>query len=263
MLVDSHCHLDFLPPGPERAEVIARARRAGVGAMITIGTKITEFPGVLAIAESETDIWCSVGIHPHEAAAEPETAAGALARMAAHPKVVGIGETGLDFYYEHSPRERQAEVFRTHCAAARATGLPLIVHTRDADAETAEILSEECAKGPLTGVLHCFSSGAQLADKAISLGFYISLSGIVTFKNAEPLREVVRGLPQDRILVETDAPYLAPVPLRGKRNEPAYIVHTAAQVAELKGWNNEELAQITTANFFRLFAKAKPPVASP
>jgi len=261
MLVDSHCHLDFLESAAERAEVIARARRAGVGAMVTIGTKITEFPAVLAIAESDPDIWCSVGIHPHEAAAEPETTAETLARLADHPKVVGIGETGLDFYYEHSPRLRQGEVFRAHCEAARATGLPLIVHTRDADGETAEILAEECAKGPLTGVIHCFSSRAQLADKALSLGFYISLSGIVTFKNAEVLREIVRGLPKERILVETDAPYLAPVPLRGKRNEPAYVVHTAAQVARLRGWSDVELAEITTANFYRLFAKAKSPPA--
>jgi len=250
MLVDSHCHLDYLPPGLARAEVIARARRAGVGAMLTIGTKITEFPAVRAIAEETPDVWCSVGIHPR------------LAGLAAHPKVVGIGETGLDFYYEHSPRERQIEVFRTHAAAARATGLPLIVHTRDADPETALVLAEEAAKGSLTGVIHCFSTGQELAEKAVEIGFYISLSGIITFKNAEPLRVIARDLPLDRILVETDSPYLAPVPLRGKQNEPAFIVHTATEVARLKGISVEELGRVTTANFYRLFAKATAPAAA-
>jgi TatD DNase family protein len=259
-LVDSHCHLDFLPQGPERDAVILRARQAGVGAMVTIGTKITEFPDVLAIAEAEPDIWCSVGIHPHEAATEPETSAEALAELARHPRVIGIGETGLDFYYEHSPRERQAAVFRAHAAAARISGLPLIVHTRDADPETAEILAEAAGEGPLAGVIHCFSTGRELAEKAISLGFYISLSGIITFKTAEPLRQIVRDLPLDRILIETDSPYLAPVPLRGKPNEPAFLVHTAAEVARLKGLAIEELAQATTANFHRLFGKAQPPV---
>lgn len=262
MLVDSHCHLDYLPAGPARAETIARARRAGVGAMLTIGTKITEFPAVRAIAEENPDVWCSVGIHPHEAAAEPETSAERLASLAAHPKVVGIGETGLDFYYEHSPRERQIEVFRAHAAAARATGLPLIVHTRDADPETATVLAEEAGKGRLTGVIHCFSTGREFAEKAVEIGFFISLSGIVTFKNAEPLREIVRDLPLERLLVETDAPYLAPVPLRGKQNEPAFIVHTAAELAKLKGISVEELGRVTTANFYRLFAKAAAPVAA-
>ena len=256
MLVDSHCHLDYVPAGPDRAETIARARRAGVGAMLTIGTKITEFPAVRAIAEENADIWCSVGIHPHEAAAEPETPAERLTSLAAHPKVVGIGETGLDFYYEHSPRERQAAVFRAHCAAARESGLPLIVHTRDADPETAAILVEE--KVP-RGVIHCFSTGRALAEKAVELGFYISLSGILTFKNAEHLRETVRALPLERLLVETDAPYLAPMPLRGKTNEPAFIVHTAERLAQVKGVDPAEVARATSDNFFRLFAKARPP----
>ena len=258
ILVDSHCHLDYLPAGPERADTIARARRAGVGAMLTISTKITEFPAVRAIAEAEPDVWCSVGIHPHEAAAEPETSAEALAGLARHPRVIGIGETGLDYYYEHSPRDRQAQVFRAHAKAAIISGLPLIIHTRDADPETAEILVEEAGKGPLSGVIHCFSTGRQLAEKAIELGFMISLSGIITFKNAEPLRQIVRDLPLDRILVETDAPYLAPVPRRGKQNEPAFVVHTAAEAARLKGVSAEELAAATTANFYRLFAKARP-----
>ena len=262
ILVDSHCHLDFLPRGPEREAVIARARRAGVGAMVTIGTKITEFPEVRAIAEAEPDIWCSVGIHPHEAAAEPETSAGALTSLARHPRVIGIGETGLDFYHEHSPRERQASVFRTHAEASGISGLPLIVHTRDADRETAEILTEEAGKRPLAGVIHCFSTGRELAEKAIELGFLISLSGIITFRNAEPLRQIVRDLPLDRILVETDSPYLAPVPKRGKQNEPSFLVHTAAEVARLKGVSTKELAEVTTANFYRLFAKARPPATT-
>jgi TatD DNase family protein len=262
ILVDSHCHLDYLPEGPERAAVIARARQAGVGAMLTISTKITEFPAVRAIAEAEPDVWCSVGIHPHEAAAEPETSAEALASLAQHPRVIGIGETGLDYYYEHSPRDRQASVFRTHAEAARVSGLPLIVHTRDADAETANILADEVGRGSLAGVIHCFSTGRQLAEKAIELGFMISLSGIITFKTAAALREIVCDLPLDRILVETDSPYLAPVPKRGKPNEPAFVVHTAAEVARLKGISPEALAEASTANFYRLFAKARAPVPS-
>src|SRR5258708_5334634 len=219
MLIDSHCHLDFPDFGAERAEVLARARRAGIGGMLTICTKVTEFPGVRQLAEENADIWCSVGIHPHEAASQPATDAGRLAALAQHPKVVGIGETGLDFHYDHSPRDRQEEVFRAHTAAARETGLPIIVHTRNADQRMAEILAEESRGGALRGVIHCFSSGPQLAAKAIELGFFLSFSGIVTFKNAEELRQVASDAPLDRILVETDAPYLAPVPHRGKRNE--------------------------------------------
>jgi TatD DNase family protein len=259
MLVDSHCHLDFADFGAEREEVIARARRAGIGTMLTICTKITEFGDVRAIAEAHDDLWCSVGIHPHEAASEPSTDAATLCDLARHPKVIGIGECGLDFYYDHSPRDRQAEVFRAHAAAARETGLPLIVHTRNADDEMAAILSDECGKGPLKGVIHCFSSGPQLADTAIALGFYLSFSGIVTFKKADELRAVARTAPLDRILVEPDAPYLAPVPHRGKRNEPAFVVHTAALLAELRGLAPEALAQVTTENFFRLFDKATAP----
>lgn len=259
ILVDSHCHLDYLPQGPERDAALARARAAGVGAMVTIGTKITEFPEVRAIAEAEPDVWCSVGIHPHEAAAEPETSAEALVELARHPRVIGIGETGLDFYYEHSPRDRQASAFRTHAEAARVSGLPLIVHTRDADPETAKILVEETGKGPLTGLIHCFSTGRELAEKALEIGFMISVSGIVTFRNAEPIRQIVRDLPLDRILVETDSPYLAPVPKRGKTNEPSFLVHTATEVARLKGISVEKLASTTTANFYRLFRKARPP----
>jgi TatD DNase family protein len=251
VLIDSHCHLDFADFGAEREAVIERARRAGVGGMLTICTKVTEFDGVRELAEGHDDIWCSVGIHPHEAEEQPEAD---LVGLAQHPKVVGIGECGLDFHYEHSPRARQETVFRTHCAAARASGLPLIVHTREADVETAAILE---AERPPASVLHCFSSGRALAEKALALGHYLSFSGIVTFKNATELREIARETPLDRILVETDAPYLAPVPKRGKRNEPAFVVHTAALVAELRGLTPEALAEATTANFFRLFAKAR------
>jgi TatD DNase family protein len=259
MLIDSHCHLDFEDFGAERDEVLARARRAGIGGMLTICTKVTEFPAVRALAEVHDDIWCSVGIHPHEAAHQPETTTASLVEMARHPKVVGIGETGLDFHYDHSPHERQEAVFRAHAGAAREAGLPLIVHTRNADDDTARILREECRDGTLKGVIHCFSSGRQLAENAIELGFFISLSGIVTFKTAEELRGIARDVPLDRLLVETDAPYLAPVPHRGRRNEPAFVVHTAALVAGLRGLEPEALAQATTENFFRLFDKAKLP----
>jgi TatD DNase family protein len=258
-LVDSHCHLDFPDFGAEREDVIVRARNAGIGTMVTICTKISEFAEVRAIAEAHADIWCTVGIHPHEAATQPETDAATLCEHARHPKVVGIGECGLDFYYEHSPRGRQAEVFRAHAAAARDSGLPLIVHTRDADVETAAILTEEAGKGSLKGVLHCFSSGAELADIALDLGFYLSFSGIVTFKTAAALREIAGRVPADRILVETDSPFLAPVPKRGKRNEPSFVVHTAALLAELRGVDIATLARQTTDNFFRLFDKARPP----
>ncbi len=254
-LVDSHCHLDYAEPA-ERPEIIARARRAGVETMLTICTRLGEFAAVRAIAEADPDIWCSVGVHPHEAAAEPDADTARIVAFTDHPKVVGIGETGLDFYYDHSPRERQAELFRAHAAAARETGLPLIVHTRDADPETAQILAEE---RPPRGVIHCFSTGRDLAVAALDLGLYISLSGIVTFKNAALLREIAGELPLDRLLIETDAPYLAPVPLRGRKNEPAYIVHTAAAVAALRGIPVEELAQRTAENFFRLFDKAARP----
>ena len=258
MLVDSHCHLDFPDFAPEREGVIARARAAGVGTMLTISTRLDEFSAVRAIAEAHDDIWCSVGAHPHEAADHAATSAAELAAFAAHPRVIGIGETGLDFHYEHSPRVVQEHVFRTHIAASHETGLPLIVHAREADAEIARILTET---RPPAGVLHCFSSGRGLAEAALELGFYISISGIVTFRKAEELRDIVRDVPLDRLLVETDAPYLAPVPYRGKRNEPAYVAATAAAVAALKGVDPDELAAATTDNFFRLFHKATRPAA--
>lgn len=257
MLIDSHCHLDFPELSNDEAGVLARAKTAGVAGMLTIGTRLDQFDRVRAIAERHANIWCSVGVHPHEAKEEGQHAPDRLIEATRHSKVVGIGETGLDFYYEHSPRDEQAESFRTHIAAARETGLPLIVHTRDADTETGDILEEEYAKGAFTGLIHCFSSGPEVAKRALALGMYISISGIVTFKAAESLRAIVRELPLDRLLVETDAPYLAPVPRRGKTNEPAFVAHTAAKVAELKGVSIAELETVTTENFFRLFAKAE------
>jgi TatD DNase family protein len=257
LLVDSHCHLDFPEFEAERDDVVARARDAGVGWMLTIGTRATAFDGVLAIAERFENVYCSVGIHPHEAGREPTLSPEHLVRMAARsPKVVGFGEAGLDYYYDHSPREDQKRVFRIHAAAAREAQLPLIVHTRDADEDTVQILSEEQAAGAFPGVIHCFSTGRQLAEKAIELGMYVSLSGILTFPRAEALREIVRDLPLERLLVETDSPYLAPVPRRGKRNEPAFVAHTAARLAEIKAVPPDDLARVTTENFFRLFAKA-------
>jgi TatD DNase family protein len=257
MLVDSHCHLDFADFAAEREAIIARARSAGVETMLTISTRLDEFDGVRAIAESHDGIWCSVGAHPHEAKDHAALAPQQLVALAAHPKVVGIGETGLDFHYDLSPRDIQERVFRAHIGASRETGLPLIIHAREADREVARILDEERAP---RGVMHCFSSGRALAEAAIALGFYISISGIVTFRNAADLRAIVRDLPLDRLLVETDAPYLAPVPYRGKRNEPAFIAATAAAVAELKGIELQHLAEMTSANFFRLFDKANAPV---
>ena len=259
MLVDSHCHLDYLERDGDLDEVVRRARLAGVGALITICTKLSEFDQVRAIAERFEEIYCSVGVHPHEAAAEGPRDPARLIELAAHAKVVGIGETGLDYYYEHSPRERQRDSFRIHIRAARQAALPVIVHSRDADSDTIEILREAQAEGPFNGVIHCFTAGADLARAALDLGFYISVAGIVTFKNAEALRATLREVPLERLLVETDAPYLAPMPMRGKRNEPAYVAHTAAALAELKGVSKEALIQVTGDNALRLFAKAKRP----
>jgi TatD DNase family protein len=259
MLIDSHCHLDFPDFAPEVDAVVERARAAGVRTMLTIGTRLRAFDGVRAIAERFNDVWCSVGVHPHEAKEEPLDEASALVERTTHPKVVGIGEAGLDYYYEHSPRDDQIRNFRAHIEAARATGLPLIVHTRDADDDMAAILSEEMTKGPFTGLLHCFSSSRELAEKALALGFFISISGIVTFKKSDELRAIVADIPLDRLLVETDSPYLAPMPYRGKRNEPAFVVHTANAVATLKNVDPQQLADATSENFFRLFTKVKRP----
>ncbi|MBO6520580.1 MAG: TatD family hydrolase [Rhodospirillales bacterium] len=255
-LIDSHCHLDFPDFGEELDEVVARAGRAGISHMVTISTHLSRFEGVRAVAERYPNVFCTVGIHPHEAGTEKEVSADELVELTHHPKVVGIGETGLDFYYEHSPRDVQERQFRTHIEAARRTGLPLIVHTRDADTDTIRILEEEHGKGAFPGLIHCFSASRELAERMVGIGLYISFSGIVTFKKAEELRDVAKILPDDRILVETDSPYLAPVPRRGKRNEPAFTAFTAAKIAEVRGVSPADVARTTTANFKRLFAKA-------
>ncbi len=259
MLVDSHCHLDFPELATDLDAVIARAHAAGVGVMQTICTRLTKFDQVLAIARGRDGVYCSVGVHPHNVADEPAFAAADLVARADQPEVIGIGETGLDYYYEHSPRTRQRTSFGVHIEAARETGLPLIVHTREADADTIAILEDEMRAAPFSGLIHCFSTGRELAEKAIELGLYISLAGIVTFKNSDDLRAIARDIPLDRLLVETDAPYLAPVPMRGKRNEPSFVVHTAALVADVKGTEPDEFAAATTGNFFALFRKAKRP----
>jgi len=259
MLVDSHCHLDFPDYAGKVDEVLGRARAAGVGVCVSIGTELKRFPGVKAVAEAHDNVWCSVGVHPHESQKELLDDAAALIVETAHPKVVAIGETGLDYYYEHSPREPQQKNFRSHIAAARVTGLPVIVHTRDADDDTIEILRDEMKKGAFTGLIHCFTGTQRLADAALELGLYISVSGIATFKNSAALRDVIKSVPLERLLVETDAPYLAPMPHRGKTNEPAFVVHTANMLAELKGVTPDELANATTDNFFRLFSKVRKP----
>ncbi|MBL8628746.1 MAG: TatD family hydrolase [Rhodospirillaceae bacterium] len=256
-LVDSHCHLDFPELAAQQDDVVARARNAGVGHFLTICTHVTKFDQIRAIAEKYNDISCTVGIHPHEAANEPEVDVEKLIGLAQHEKVVGFGETGLDFFYEHSPRKEQEISFRTHIAAAREAKLPIIIHTRDADAEMAAILKDEMGKGAFPGLIHCFSSGPELAALAVELGLYISISGIVTFKKADALRDTVKTVPLDRLLVETDSPYLAPMPHRGKTNEPAFVTQTAKMVAQIKGVGSEELAAQTTHNFFTLFTKAK------
>lgn len=258
MLIDSHCHLDFDVLSGDLDGVLARAEEAGVSHMVTISTRFSTFPRVKAIAKAHSNIWCTVGVHPHEAEKEDGITLERLLAEAEDDRVIGIGETGLDYYYEHAPRDAQKSAFRTHIAAARETGLPLIVHTRDADEDMAEILTDEMAKGAFPGLLHCFSSGTPLAKAALDLGFYVSFSGILTFKTAEEVREAAALVPLDRLLVETDSPYLAPVPNRGKSNEPGYVVHTNARLAELRGLTPEAMAQQTTENFFRLFTKAKP-----
>ncbi|WP_269933464.1 TatD family hydrolase [Aminobacter sp. HY435] len=259
MLVDSHCHLDFPDFAEERAAIVARARAAGVERMVTISTRVKRFEQVLAIAEEYDEVFCSVGTHPHNAAEELDVTTADLVRLASHPKVVAIGEAGLDYYYDKAPRDAQAQGLRVHIAAARETGLPLVIHARSADEDMAAILTEETGKGAFPFILHCFSSGAELARIGVELGGYVSFSGIVTFKNSAELREIATQVPRDRLLVETDAPYLAPIPHRGKRNEPAYVANTAAVLAETIGVSTSEIANITTANFFRLFTKMPKP----
>jgi TatD DNase family protein len=257
MLVDSHCHLDFPEFATELEAVLTRARSSGVGHFLTIGTKLKNFAGVRAVAETAPDIHCTVGVHPHEAAEEPLSGPHVLLKESLHDKVVGFGESGLDYYYNHSPREAQIANFLAHIAAAREARLPLVVHTRDAEDDTIAILREQQEKDPITGVIHCFTGTARLAGAALELGFYISVSGIATFKKSDSLRATLREVPLNRLLVETDAPYLAPQPARGKRNEPALMVHTAAMLAELKNVTPDEIAAATTENFFRLFTKAR------
>jgi TatD DNase family protein len=259
MLVDSHCHLDFPDFAAERDAVIARAVAAGVRRMVTISTRVRRFAEVLAIAEAHEEVYCSVGTHPHNAAEEPDVTVDELVRLAAHPKVVAIGEAGLDYHYDKSPRPAQARGFRTHIAAARQSGLPLVIHARSADDDIAAILEEESGQGAFPFILHCFSSGRRLAEVGVALGGYVSFSGILTFKNSDELRAIARDVPQDRLLVETDAPYLAPVPFRGKRNEPSYVVNTARVLAEATGAGIDEIERITTDNFFRLFRKMPQP----
>ncbi len=259
MLVDSHCHLDFPDFAPERDQVVARAHAAGIGLMVTISTRVRRFAEVLAIAEAYDSVYCSVGTHPHNAGEETDVATDELVQLASHPKVVAIGEAGLDYFYDKAPRAAQAAGLRRHVAAARRTGLPLVIHARDADADMAAILEEETGKGAFPFVLHCFSSGRQLAETGIGLGGYVSFSGIVAFRKSDDLRAIAADLPHDRILVETDAPYLAPPPHRGKRNEPAFVAHTAAVLADTLGLTPDDLATRTTENFFRLFSKVPRP----
>lgn len=259
MLVDSHCHLDFPDFAEERAAIVARAKAAGVERMVTISTRVKRFPEILEIAEEFPEVYCSVGTHPHNADEELDVTAAELVRLAAHPKVVAIGEAGLDYFYDKAPREAQAKGLRTHIAAARETGLPLVIHARSADEDMAAILEEEMGKGVFPFILHCFSSGAGLARAGVRLGGYVSFSGILTFKNSAEIREIAKQVPRDRLLVETDAPYLAPIPYRGKRNEPAFVANTAAVLAETIGVSAQDIAEITTANFFRLFTKMPKP----
>ncbi|PLW77609.1 TatD family hydrolase [Cohaesibacter celericrescens] len=257
MLVDSHCHLDFPDFKDELGDVIRRAELAGVGHMVTICTHICKFDQIKAIAESYDNIFCSVGTHPHNADQELDFTAEDIAKLADHPKCVAIGEAGLDYFYDNAPRQAQAQGLRTHIKAARMTQLPLVIHSRDADEDMISILSDEMEQGTYPALLHCFSSGRELAMRAVDMGLYVSLSGILTFKRSQDIRDIVADVPMDRLLVETDAPYLAPMPYRGKRNEPAYVAHTAEMLAEVKGVSIDEIANITTDNFFRLFSKAK------
>ena len=256
MFTDSHCHLNYKGLVEDQAGVLARARCAGVSAMLNISTRASEWDDVIAAAEREPDVWASVGVHPHDADTHADVETETLVERARHPRVVGIGESGLDFYYDRSDRDRQRASFRAHIAAARESGLPLIVHTRDAEADTAEILSEEMGKGAYTGVIHCFTAGADFAARALELGLYISMSGIVTFKNAKDLAAIAASVPADRLLIETDSPFLAPVPHRGRPCEPAYVADTARFLAGIRGTSVEELARTTSDNFRTLFSKA-------
>ena len=255
MLIDSHCHLDYFTP-MELPDVLARAAASGVGEMVTIGTTMVQSRGLPALAEAHDHLWCTVGVHPHHAAEAPVPTPEALVALTLHPKVIGIGESGLDYFYDRAPRDVQGENFRAHIRGARLAGLPLAIHARDADADIARILREERDDGgDFAFLLHCFSSSRALAEAALEMGGYVSFSGILTFPRSNDLREIARDVPAERLLVETDAPYLAPVPFRGKRNEPAHVAHTAKVLADVRGMTPEALAELTTANFRRLFGK--------
>lgn len=258
MLVDSHCHLNYKGLVEEQSEVLERARRSGVTAMLNISTRESEWNDIVATADREPDVWSSIGIHPHEADSHPDVDLAKLVKQADQKRVIAIGETGLDYYYDHSDRDRQRQSFRTHIHAARETGLPIIVHTRDAEDDTAAIMAEEMEQGTYTGVIHCFTASEEFAQKALEMGLFISISGIVTFKNAKDLQDTAAKLPGDRLLVETDAPFLAPVPHRGKTGEPAFVADTARFLAELRGEEYSNLCETTSRNFYRLFSKAKP-----
>ena len=255
MLADSHCHLNYEGLAERQPAILARARARGVTAMLNIATRESEWDAVLATAEREPDVWATVGVHPHEADAHPHVDTAKLVERASHPRVVGLGESGLDYHYDHSDRERQRAGFRAHIAAARETGLPIVVHTRDAEDDTAAILADELGKGAFSGVIHCFTGTGAFADKTLELGFFISISGIITFKSARELQDVAARLPIDRLLIETDAPFLAPVPHRGKTGEPAYVADTAAFLAKLRGEDEGELRRRTAGNFHALFAR--------
>lgn len=256
MFVDSHCHLNYEGLIEDQAGVLSRARTAGVSAMLNISTRELEWSAIIGVAEREGDVWASVGIHPHEADDHAHVDTAKLVAAAAHPRIIAIGETGLDYYYDHSDRAQQQVSFRAHIAAARETGLPIIVHTRDAEEDTAAILREEMEKGAFTGVIHCFTASDDFADVALDLGFFISISGIVTFKNAKALQATAARIPSDRLLIETDSPFLAPVPHRGRPCEPAFVADTARFLARLRDEPIEQLAQVTSDNFYALFTKA-------
>lgn len=257
MFVDSHCHLNYKGLVEQQGEVLSRARESGVSAMLNISTREREWDEVIGLAEQETDVWASVGIHPHEADQHVGMDCAKLVQKSGHPRVVAIGETGLDYYYDKSDRAQQCLGFREHIKASRQTGLPIIIHTRDAEADTATILTEQMREGAFTGVIHCFTASAEFARIALELGLYISLSGIVTFKNAKDIQDIAKWLPADRLLVETDAPFLAPIPHRGRTGEPAFVADTARFVAQLRDVSAETLAQQTSDNFYNLFLKAK------
>jgi TatD DNase family protein len=262
MLIDSHVNLHAPQFAEDQADVIARARTAGVGLMVTICDRVSRFPGVKAIADAEEDIWCTVGTHPHEAKENPSLAPETLIALASAPRVVGIGETGLDYHYDFSPRDIQRRVFAAHIDAARTTGLPLVVHTREADADMIAMLEEAHAAGPFKLLMHCYTSGPELAVRAAAIGAWFSVSGIATFKAAEAVRAVIKDMPEDRIIIETDCPYLAPVPFRGRRNEPAYLPHVLARLAEIRGWSLAEAEARTERAFFDLFERVPRPAGS-